>query len=143
MVVADVEDRENVGMIQRRSRSSFLRKSLQAIVIAGERSGKDLDGNGAVEAGVVGAIDLAHSACADRRLNFVRAKMTSSGEGHIGMSDSNLVRCKAIKQMGEDAARVSGERSKEPDCSASETLRRIGLRPKRPHAVLHRLRSRG
>ncbi len=82
MVVADVEDRENVGMVQRRRRPGFLREALQAVLIGCEGSWQDLDGYGAVEARVVGAIDFAHSTGTDGRQNFIRAETSSSGERH-------------------------------------------------------------
>ena len=93
MVIADVEDRENVGMVQRRRGPRLLRKTLQAVRVAGKRCGQDLDGDGAVEAGVMGAVDLAHSACADRCLNFIRTEVGSSGDVHYKDERFYLVRC--------------------------------------------------
>jgi len=43
---------------------------------------QNLDGNGAVEPGVLGAIHLAHTSRAERRLNFIRTKFRTRGEGH-------------------------------------------------------------
>ena len=46
--LADIEDGENVGMVQRRGRAGFLREALQALGIGGERCGQNLDGDVAV-----------------------------------------------------------------------------------------------
>jgi hypothetical protein len=46
------------------------------------RADHDLDGDRAVEAGVVGAIHFAPCTCTEGRQNFIRAKTTSSSDGH-------------------------------------------------------------
>jgi hypothetical protein len=56
-------------MVQRRGRPRFMRESLQRVKVAGKRSRQDLDGDGAIEAGVMGAVNLAPAACANRCLN--------------------------------------------------------------------------
>jgi hypothetical protein len=38
---------------------------------------QNLDGNGAVEPGVLGAIDFAHSACAEAGLDFLGANFSA------------------------------------------------------------------
>ena len=73
-VVSDVVDGQNVGMVQRGYRLRFLLEAAEAIGVAGEGFGQNLQSDVAVEARVAGAVDLPHSACADRRLNFVRAE---------------------------------------------------------------------
>jgi hypothetical protein len=42
-------------------------------------SGENLDGNSAIEAGVLRAVDLAHTAGPERRLNFVGPKFCARG----------------------------------------------------------------
>ena len=44
--------------------------------------GKNLDGDRAVEAGVAGLVDLAHTPGADRAEGFVGAEPRASGECH-------------------------------------------------------------
>ena len=44
--------------------------------------GENFDGNDAVEASVVGAVDLAHASGAERGLNFVRAEFCAGGQRH-------------------------------------------------------------
>src|SRR6476469_3863721 len=58
LLVTNVEDRKYVGMIQRGGGTGFLRKSLQAIAIRGERNGQDLNGYSPVEAAIVRAVHL-------------------------------------------------------------------------------------
>ena len=69
-------------MVQRGRSPGFLGEALQAVLIGGEGRRQDLDGYGAVEAGVVGAIDFAHSTGAEGSQNFIRAETISSGERH-------------------------------------------------------------
>jgi hypothetical protein len=57
---ADVINRADVGMVQRGDRPGFALKTLACQVGAGEPRRQHLDGDLAVEAGVAGAVDLAH-----------------------------------------------------------------------------------
>lgn len=45
--------------------------------------GKNLNGDGSIQAGVICPIDFAHAASAKRRLNFIRAEFRARGEGHL------------------------------------------------------------
>src|SRR5438874_13640165 len=71
VVFADVEQSENVGMIERCYGSGFLLEAVQPIAVARERFRKDFYRNLAAKASVARAIDFAHAARAQRRLNFV------------------------------------------------------------------------
>ena len=51
----------DVGMIQRRNGARFALKALLQIGVGRKMRRQNLDGNGAVEAGVLGAIDLSHT----------------------------------------------------------------------------------
>ncbi len=77
LLVPDVEDRKNVGVIERRRSSGLLRKALHAVRVRREGRGENLDGHGAVQAGIFCAIHFAHAAGADQRLNLVRAQLRS------------------------------------------------------------------
>jgi hypothetical protein len=59
---ADVEDRQNVGMIQGRGGKGLLLEPAQAVGVQRKRLWQNLDGNFAFEAGVAGAVNLAHPA---------------------------------------------------------------------------------
>src|SRR5579872_4878285 len=80
--LADVVDRKNVGMIQRGCCAGFLRKALETFGVGGVRRGENLDGDIAVQARVAGAVDFAHAAGTERRLDFVGAEFGASGERH-------------------------------------------------------------
>ena len=82
VLVANIEDREKIVMVQGTENSRFLLKALQTFGIGGKGRGKDLDRNTSLEAGVTRAVYLAHAAGAERRLNFIRAEFRARGEGH-------------------------------------------------------------
>jgi len=71
-----------MGMIQARDGFRLALKALAATRIIGEMLRKNLDGDGTFQAGIAGAVDLSHSARANRRKNLVRAKFCPSGQGH-------------------------------------------------------------
>jgi hypothetical protein len=54
-------------MVKGCRRAAFQRKPLQPVRVGREGSGKNLDGNVAVEAGIAGAVHLAHTARAQGR----------------------------------------------------------------------------
>ncbi len=49
MLVADVEDRKNVGMIERRGSARFLREALHAVTVGREGRRQDLDGDDSIQ----------------------------------------------------------------------------------------------
>ena len=69
----DIKDRKDVGVVEGGRGAGFLREALQAVGVGGKRRGQNLDGDVALQAGVAGAVHLAHSTCTERRLNFVGA----------------------------------------------------------------------
>ena len=81
-LVPDVEQRADVGMVERGDRLRLALEALAALVVLREADGKDLDGDAAVEAGVLPAPDLAHAAGADRRLKLVRPEPRPGLRGH-------------------------------------------------------------
>lgn len=50
------------------------------VVTMGDMFGEDLDGDGAVEAGVAGFVDFAYAAGTDGRNDFVGAEFVASGK---------------------------------------------------------------
>ena len=65
VVLAEVMDAENIGMIERGDGAGFLLETAQAIGIGGEGGRKNFDGDIASETLIAGAVNLAHSASAD------------------------------------------------------------------------------
>ena len=72
------------GVIERRRRACLLLESLQAIGIGGVGGRQHLDRDVAAEAGIVGTVDLAHSARADASHDVVGTEAGAGGEGHEG-----------------------------------------------------------
>src|SRR6185436_11304683 len=79
--VADVVDGEDVGMIERGHRPRLALEAREAIGGGVGLRGKDLDRDLAPEPRVVGAIDLAHAAPADRAEDLVRAEAGADAYG--------------------------------------------------------------
>ena len=75
-------DGRDVRMIQRGEDFRFALEPRQSLAIGRHSVGEDLDGDLSLEIGVGGAIDLAHSAHADLRGNFVRAEASARGQCH-------------------------------------------------------------
>ncbi len=82
VLMADVVERANIGMVQRRDGSRFALETLPGFGVFGKMLGKNLDCNGAVESRVPGAIHFAHSARPKRRLNLVRPKFRARVKPH-------------------------------------------------------------
>ena len=89
-LVADVVNRQQVGMIEHPGRARFLLEALHAFLIAERERGQDFDGHVASEARVFGAIDRTHAALAEKahdpigtehgiRLEHWRPGMVSAG----------------------------------------------------------------
>src|SRR5579872_939136 len=75
----------------------------------GEMLGKNFDGDRAIEARVARAVHFAHSAGAERRLNFIGPEFRSRREGHGGRIIARLER------VGESYRREL-RRSQSPPC---------------------------
>jgi hypothetical protein len=65
--LADVVDRDEVGMVQRRRGPRLLDEARRPIGVADQVLGQDLQRHRASQLEVVGAIDLAHAAAAEQR----------------------------------------------------------------------------
>ena len=72
----------DVRVIQGRDCLGLAFETLLEFRVSGEMCGQNLDGDVASEARVAGAIHFAHAAGAERRLNFVGAKLAARGESH-------------------------------------------------------------
>src|SRR5579864_1099920 len=82
VLLAEIVELANVGMAQLGDGTSLAPEALQSVGTLGEMRGKNLDGDRAIEAGIGGAIDFAHTAGSDLRDDFVRAEFGAGGEGH-------------------------------------------------------------
>jgi hypothetical protein len=70
-------------VVQRREHLRFAPEARQALQIDRERIGQDLERDVAIELRVARAIDLPHSAAADRGEHVVRAKSGSGLQRHL------------------------------------------------------------
>jgi hypothetical protein len=60
----------------------FAIEALAQLRVRRERLRQNLDRDRAIESGIAGAVDFAHSTCADRRDDFVRSEPRASFERH-------------------------------------------------------------
>ena len=83
-VFADVVDRADVRVVEGRGGSRLARKSFERVALLVGARQQDLDRDFSPEAGVPGAVNLAHSARADRGEDLVRTEPRARREGHSG-----------------------------------------------------------
>ena len=81
-VGAHLENSEDVWVVQRSGRFGLLLKAEQAFGIERNQFGKYFDCNFPVEAAVTRAIDLTHTARAERREDFVLTDLCAGGQRH-------------------------------------------------------------
>jgi hypothetical protein len=84
LVVADVVQRAEVGMIQRGDRLRLPLEAQRQARIASHACREHLDGDAAVQPRVGGGVDLAHAAGAKGRFDGVRAESRPLRERHCG-----------------------------------------------------------
>ena len=83
VLMAGVVEGADVRMVQAGDGFCFAVEALAQFGAVGEMSGKNLDGDDAIEARIAGLVHFAHSARADRGDNFVRAEFCASGEHYL------------------------------------------------------------
>ena len=82
VLTADVVQRADVRMIQAGDGFGLALEALTACHIVGEMRGKNLDGDRTLQSHITRLINLAHSARAERRDNFVGSELRARGQGH-------------------------------------------------------------
>ncbi len=75
-------DRRNVGMVQRGQHFGLALEPGEAVGILRDRFRQDLDGDGPLQAGVGGAIHLAHAAFAEEADDFMGSQTGTGRERH-------------------------------------------------------------
>ena len=109
LVLADVMNGENVGVVERRHRPRLLLKAMQAVSFAGERCRKNFEGHIASQAGIRRAINFSHAACANQRLDFVRTEFSARGERHAARNYSprrNFAGMGEIRALGRQTTSI-------------------------------------
>src|SRR6266508_3892703 len=89
---ADVVNRDDVGVIQGRSRARFLLESAQPVRVPREGRRQDLDRNLAREPGIPRPVNLSHPSRAKRGEDFVRAETRTGNQGHSNAGVYSLER---------------------------------------------------
>ena len=79
---ADIEQRTDVRMRELRDAARLALESRQRVRRWRSVGVQNLDRHRSIEPAVAGAVDLAHSACADWRKNFVWSKLRAGGKAH-------------------------------------------------------------
>ncbi len=74
VLLPDVEQRADVGVIQLRDRARLALEPLAELRSGGDLRGQRLDGDAAIEPRVAGLVDLAHAAGAQRADDFIRTE---------------------------------------------------------------------
>ncbi len=94
---SDVVDGDDVRMAERRRRARLELEAAQTLRIRREVLGEDLQRDVAFEPGVTRAVDLAHSARAERRDDLVRTEVEAAREhgGIIGAARQPTARARA------------------------------------------------
>ena len=102
---AHVKDGEKIGMVESAEDAGFLFKTRETVGVGGYRLGEDLDGDGALEAGVAREIDFTLTAGAQGRDDFVGTEPGGVGEGHAsGIITAN----EDDDECGQGFARIIG-----------------------------------
>src|SRR5207249_7433943 len=78
-----LKDRENVGMTESGDGFGLNLEALQAVRFGRQQLGQNLDGDVAIQAGIAGAVDLAHTAGAERSEDFILAKLGARDQRHV------------------------------------------------------------
>src|SRR6185436_2459871 len=82
LVLADVVQGADVGVIESADRLGLALEALAAIGIGCRFIRQDLDRDGAIEPAVLRPVDLTHPARAERRDDFVRAEAGAGSQAH-------------------------------------------------------------
>jgi hypothetical protein len=82
-LAADVVDGRDAGVVQQPRRARFLLEAPEALGVADDVRGKDLDRDLASEPGVARAVHLAHAARSEQAQDFVGAQARPGGERHF------------------------------------------------------------
>ncbi len=86
VLLADVVEGADVGMVEGGGGAGLTLEARAAVGVLGEVRGQDLDGDGAVQARVARAVDLAHPARAKGREDLVGTEARSGRERHSAAS---------------------------------------------------------
>jgi hypothetical protein len=75
----------------------FALEAGQSLRVSGDFGRQNLDGDVTVQAGIAGAVDFSHSACSDRRDDFVGSQAIACSEGHSWKRQYNRLASDALQ----------------------------------------------
>ena len=78
-MLAHIVQGADVRMLEGGHRARFTIETVAELPVGGNRCSQNFDGDSAVEARIGRALDFAHSAAAERALDFVRAEANAGG----------------------------------------------------------------
>ena len=81
-MLADVEHRQDVRVIERRGCAGLLLETVQAVGVQGIRRGEHFDRHIAAQPRIARPVDLSHAPGANGADDFVRSEMDARGKGH-------------------------------------------------------------
>jgi len=102
--IPDLVDGEDIGVIERRRRLRFPHESTEAIAVSRRFPVQDLQGHLALEARVLGDVDRAHAARAQRRQDLVGSEVNARRERH--WSSGGFVDSTPARSLFEETERV-------------------------------------
>ena len=82
ILLADIMQGADVGMVEAGNGAGFAHETFAIFGFPGKMIGEDFDGDGAVKAGVAGAVDFAHAAGAEGGGDLVGTEFGSGGQRH-------------------------------------------------------------
>ena len=138
--VADVIERADVWVIERRDGTRLPLEALAPLRAGGEGGAESFDGDGPVEACIAGAIDLGHPAGTNEPDDFIGPKAHAVCQGHRGASS-----CVSVTPNGADTWNVASTepiRMISPSASATGEVT-VFVTAKRPILAATVLEDRG
>src|SRR5271167_1127612 len=82
VLIADVVEHADVRMAEAGNGARLALEALANFGRVGYALREDFDGDGAVQAGIAGAIDFSNASCAEERFNLVWTELGARGEWH-------------------------------------------------------------
>ena len=90
LVLADLEDLADIGVIERGSRHRLLAEAFPRVLVGGHLGRQQLDGHLTVEARIARTVHHTHAALTNGTQDLVRTKASSGDKGHGVSNDSTL-----------------------------------------------------
>src|SRR6185369_16231315 len=84
VLLPDIEDADDVGMVERRSRLRLAREAGEVNGVERIFRRENLDRHAPIQPRVARRVNLPHSACAERRQDFVGAEAAPGWKSHFG-----------------------------------------------------------